>query len=68
MKDLSTLDLPRLSDGRLTVRPRRKDDAEAVAAMCDDPRVARSIPLPNPYTLADDIMCGLLPSGPRLGT
>ena len=55
MKDLSLIDeLPRLSDGRVVLRPWRDDDAAAVAAMCDDESVARWMPImPHPYTLAD---------------
>jgi RimJ/RimL family protein N-acetyltransferase len=45
---------PRLSDGRLVVRPFEPDDAPAVQAACDDPEVARWIHLlPSPYSLAD---------------
>jgi len=45
---------PRLSDGRLVVRPFEPDDAPAVQAACDDPDVAHWIyGLPAPYDLAD---------------
>jgi RimJ/RimL family protein N-acetyltransferase len=45
---------PRLTDGRLLVRPFEPDDAPAVAAACDDPDVAHWIHLlPAPYGLAD---------------
>ena len=45
---------PRLTDGRVLVRPFEPDDAPAVQAACDDPDVARWIHLlPAPYTLAD---------------
>lgn len=53
MKDLSDVEVPRLSDGRLELRPWRPDDASAVAAMCDDPSIARYIPLPSPHALTD---------------
>lgn len=53
MKDLSKIELPTLSGARLDLRPWRTADAAAVAAMCDDLSVARYIPLPSPYTLAD---------------
>jgi len=33
MKDLNTVELPELRDGRLVVRPWRPDDAAAVAAI-----------------------------------
>ena len=45
---------PRLTDGRLLVRPFEPDDAPAVQAGCDDPDVAHWIHLlPAPYTLED---------------
>ena len=45
---------PRLTDGRLLVRPFEPDDAPAVQAACDDPDVAHWIHgLPTPYSLAD---------------
>ena len=43
---------PRLTDGRLVVRPFEPDDAPAVQAACDDPDVAHWIfGLPTPYAL-----------------
>ena len=45
---------PRLTDGRLLVRPFDPDDAPAVQAACDDPDVAHWIfGLPAPYRLED---------------
>jgi RimJ/RimL family protein N-acetyltransferase len=45
---------PRLTDGRLLVRPFEPDDAPAVQAGCDDPDVAHWIfRLPAPYSLDD---------------
>jgi RimJ/RimL family protein N-acetyltransferase len=45
---------PRLSDGRLVVRPFEPDDAPAVRAACDDPDVAHWIHgVPSPYKEAD---------------
>ena len=45
---------PRLTDGRVVVRPFEPGDAPAVQAACDDPDIARWIYLlPAPYTLAD---------------
>lgn len=45
---------PRLTDGRLLVRPFEPDDAPAVRAACDDPDVAHWIfGLPTPYALSD---------------
>jgi RimJ/RimL family protein N-acetyltransferase len=49
-----SLGWPRLTDGRLLLRPFEPDDAPAVQAACDDPAVAHWIyKLPAPYTLAD---------------
>ncbi len=55
MRDLSEIEtLPRLTGGRVVLRPWRADDAAAVAAMCDDESVCRWMPLmPSPYTVAD---------------
>ena len=53
MMDLRGIDVPTLSDGSLVLRPWRQDDAAGVAAMCDEPSVARYIPVPSPYTLTD---------------
>ncbi len=44
---------PELTDGRVRLRPWRAEDAAACAAMCNDPDVARFIPVPRPYTLTD---------------
>jgi len=45
---------PRLTDGRVVVRPFEPDDAAAVQAACDDPDVAHWIHLvPAPYSLGD---------------
>jgi RimJ/RimL family protein N-acetyltransferase len=45
---------PRLTDGRLVVRPFAPDDAPAVRIACDDPDVAHWIHLlPSPYTPPD---------------
>ena len=50
----ASLGWPRLTDGRLLLRPFEPDDAPAVQAACDDPDVAHWIyRLPAPYTLAD---------------
>lgn len=49
-----SLGWPRLTDGRLLVRPFEPDDAPAVQAGCDDPDVAHWIfRLPAPYSLGD---------------
>ncbi len=45
---------PRLTDGRLLVRPFEPEDAPALQAACDDPDIARWIHLlPTPYSLDD---------------
>jgi RimJ/RimL family protein N-acetyltransferase len=43
-----------LSDGALVLRPWSEGDVDAIVAGCNDPEVARWIPLiPRPYTEAD---------------
>jgi RimJ/RimL family protein N-acetyltransferase len=37
----------------VTLRPFRPDDAQAVFEACQDPEIARFIPIPQPYTLED---------------
>lgn len=44
---------PTLTDGVVTLRPFRPDDAQAVFEACQDAEIARFIPIPQPYTLAD---------------
>ena len=39
-----------LTDGVVTLRPWRPDDAPAVFSACQDPLIARFIPVPQPYT------------------
>ncbi|MBI2777812.1 MAG: GNAT family N-acetyltransferase [Chloroflexi bacterium] len=43
----------RLSDGVVTLRPWRHDDAPAVFEACQDPEIPRFVPIPQPYTLGD---------------
>jgi RimJ/RimL family protein N-acetyltransferase len=38
-----------LSDGVVTLRVWRRDDAPAVLAACQDPLIARFVPIPQPY-------------------
>ncbi len=38
-----------LSDGIVLLRPWKPDDADAVFAACQDPLIARSVPIPQPY-------------------
>ncbi len=42
-----------LTDGAVTLRPWRPGDAEAVLLACQDPLIARFVPIPQPYTDAD---------------
>jgi RimJ/RimL family protein N-acetyltransferase len=42
-----------LSDGIVTLRSWRSSDAPAVFAACQDPLIARFVPIPQPYELGD---------------
>jgi len=42
-----------LTDGVVILRPWRPGDAGAVFAACQDPLIARFVPIPQPYTEAD---------------
>ncbi len=54
MPDALTPPKPPLSDGVVTLRPFRADDAPAIAAACQDHEIQRWIPIiPVPYTEAD---------------
>ena len=44
---------PPLCDEAVLLRLPRPDDAEAIAAACSDPEIARWIPVPVPYSLDD---------------
>ena len=44
---------PVLTDGVVTLRGWRAEDAPDVQRACDDPLTARWLPVPSPYTLAD---------------
>jgi RimJ/RimL family protein N-acetyltransferase/nitrite reductase/ring-hydroxylating ferredoxin subunit len=45
---------PPLTDGTISLRPFRADDAAAIAAACRDPEIQRWIPLiPSPYSETD---------------
>jgi RimJ/RimL family protein N-acetyltransferase len=44
---------PPLTDGVVSLRPRRSEDAPAVTAFCDDPSITRWMPLPSPYNESD---------------
>ena len=43
---------PRLTDGVVRLRPWQPTDAVAVFLACQDPRIARFVPIPQPYTMA----------------
>jgi len=43
---------PDLSDGVVRLRGWQAGDADAVHAACQDPRIARFVPIPQPYTMA----------------
>lgn len=44
---------PTLTDGVISLRPWRPDDAPAVFTACQDPEIPRFVPIPQPYTMAD---------------
>jgi RimJ/RimL family protein N-acetyltransferase len=49
-QDWPQVELPTLSDGVVTLRPRRLEDADAVTAACQDPEIPRWTLVPSPYT------------------
>jgi RimJ/RimL family protein N-acetyltransferase len=49
-QDWPQVELPTLSDGVVTLRPRRLEDAGAVTAACQDPEIPRWTTVPSPYT------------------
>src|SRR5690242_19366507 len=49
-QDWPQVELPTLSDGVVTLRPRRLEDADAVTAACQDPEIPRWTTVPSPYT------------------
>ena len=50
-RSLPILDAPVLSDGVVTLRPWRPDDAQAVFEACQDPLIALHTYVPVPYTI-----------------
>lgn len=46
---------PTVTDGVVTLRPWRLDDAEDVRRACDDPQTVRYLPVPSPYTIEDGV-------------
>jgi RimJ/RimL family protein N-acetyltransferase len=61
---------PVLSDGVVTLRAFRAEDAADVARACDDPLTARWLPVPSPYTLEDGLAYAgtVVPAGWADGT
>lgn len=57
-----------LSDRVVTLRPWRSADAPAVFAACQDPLIARFIPIPQPYTEADALGFVDAPAVTSMGT
>jgi RimJ/RimL family protein N-acetyltransferase len=48
------LKAPELTDGTVTLRPHRPEDAEPIAAACRDPEIQRWLPrIPRDYTVRD---------------
>jgi RimJ/RimL family protein N-acetyltransferase len=47
------IELPTLTDGQITLRPRRESDFDALVAACQDPEIPRWTNVPSPYTRAD---------------
>jgi RimJ/RimL family protein N-acetyltransferase len=47
------MQLPTLRDGDLVLRPKRRDDLDAITAACQDPEIPRWTFVPSPYTRAD---------------
>src|SRR3954468_5563281 len=44
---------PPLSDGVITLRPKRREDIDALVAVCQDPEISRWTRVPSPYTRED---------------
>jgi RimJ/RimL family protein N-acetyltransferase len=47
------MEIPTLRDGDLTLRPKRREDLDAITAACQDPEIPRWTFVPSPYTRAD---------------
>jgi RimJ/RimL family protein N-acetyltransferase len=47
------IELPTLTDGQITLRPRHESDLDALVAACQDPEIPRWTSVPSPYTRAD---------------
>jgi RimJ/RimL family protein N-acetyltransferase len=44
---------PPLSDGVITLRPKGREDIDALVAICHDPEISRWTRVPSPYTRED---------------
>jgi RimJ/RimL family protein N-acetyltransferase len=53
LHDMPPLRLPTLTDGAVTLRPKRAGDVDAIVAACQDPEIPRWTSVPAPYTAAD---------------
>src|SRR5436190_22510813 len=49
-QDWPSVELPTLTDGIVTLRPKRPEDADAITAACQDPEIPRWTLVPSPYT------------------
>ncbi|HEY7598783.1 MAG TPA: GNAT family N-acetyltransferase [Candidatus Limnocylindrales bacterium] len=47
------MEIPTLRDGDLVLRPKRRDDLDAITAACQDPEIPRWTFVPSPYSRAD---------------
>lgn len=61
---------PVLTDGAITLRPWRPDDAEAVCTACQDPDIQRWTQVPRPYQMSDAVsfVAEIAPAAWRDGT
>jgi len=61
---------PVLTDGAITLRPWRPDDAEAVCTACQDPDIQRWTQVPHPYQMSDAVsfVAEIAPAAWRDGT
>src|SRR6476469_1962076 len=48
-------DVPVLTDGRVTLRPHRLDDVDAITEQCQDPEMQRFTIVPVPYSRDDAV-------------
>jgi hypothetical protein len=51
--DSKGMEIPTLRDGDLVLRPKRREDLDAITAACQDPEIPRWTFVPSPYTRAD---------------